>query len=133
MTISSAREPRPPPTLSVELTGEFDQLADLRRQCAAMLRPMSDRVIGDVQLVVSELVSNVLRHTRQHTGQLVVRRDATDVHIAVSDLSPVPPRLARDATVGGRGVQLVDAVAWAWGVTSERHGKTVWADIHVEE
>lgn len=132
MTTASAPEPRPPPTLSADLTGDLSQLTELRQQCAALLGPLSDLVLGDVQLVVSELVSNVVRHTRHHTGRLLVRHDPCEVHVAVSDRSSVPPRLIHDAPVGGRGIQIVDAVASAWGVTRERRGKTVWADIHID-
>lgn len=123
--------PRPPPLLRAELSGDLDQLAQLRQQCAALLARLPDRVIGDVQLVVSELVSNVLRHTPHHTGQIEVRHEATRIRVEVSDPSSVPPQLLRDAPVGGRGIHIVDAVASTWGVTRQRLGKTVWVDIGI--
>lgn len=124
---------RPPPSFRAELTGEIDQVAELRHECAELLTAWPESVIGDVQLVVSELVSNVLRHTPHRTGQIAVWQDGSDVdvavHVTVSDLSSVPPVLVRDAPVGGHGIHIVDAVASNWGVIRERHGKTVWADI----
>jgi anti-sigma regulatory factor (Ser/Thr protein kinase) len=119
----------PPPSFQAELTGELDQLGELRQRCAELLWASPDRVIGDVQLVVTELVSNVLRHTPHRAGQVAVWQEGADVHVSVSDLSSVPPRLVHGAPVGGRGIHIVDAVASAWGVVRDRQGKTVWADI----
>ncbi|WP_158845517.1 ATP-binding protein [Saccharothrix deserti] len=83
---------------------------------------------GDVVLVVSELVSNALRHT----SSVPVIRLAGDRHrlrIEVEDGSPVMPRPRLSATVGGWGLQLVQGLSAAWGARAERGGKVVWCEM----
>ncbi|MEG3627783.1 SpoIIE family protein phosphatase [Streptomyces poriticola] len=84
-----------------------------------------------VLLVVSELVTNALVHTR---GQ--VRLDLTLVgdrmRVAVADASPRAP--ARPTSVsweatGGRGILLVEAVSAAWGTLPAGGGKQVWSEL----
>ncbi|WP_141983549.1 ATP-binding protein [Saccharothrix saharensis] len=84
---------------------------------------------SDVVLVVSELVSNALRHTTT----IPVIRLAGDVHrlrIEVADGSPVLPRLS--ATVGGWGMQLISRLTNAWGAVPDRGGKVVWCEMSAE-
>jgi hypothetical protein len=56
---------------------------------------------------------------------------ADSIRISVRDASFAPPiRLTPDGVlVGGRGVQLVAALARAWGTCDESDGKTVWAEL----
>ncbi|WP_123747762.1 ATP-binding protein [Saccharothrix texasensis] len=86
---------------------------------------------SDVVLVVSELVSNALRHTATIP---VVRLagDALRLRVEVEDGSPVLPRARLSATVGGWGLQLVQQLTTAWGATPEPGGKVVWCEMAVE-
>ena len=82
----------------------------------------------DVVLVVSELVSNALRHT----ATFPVIRLAGDVRrlrIEVADGSTVLPRPLRSATAGGWGLLLVQKLTTAWGANPERDGKVVWCEM----
>jgi two-component sensor histidine kinase len=89
-----------------------------------------------VRLVVSELVTNALRHapaTRSITLELSCRDNT--VHVRVSDDSPTPPQRGRVhswTAEGRRGVELVDALADRWGAELRRGGKTVWCELRVE-
>nr|WP_181805643.1 ATP-binding protein [Streptomyces shenzhenensis] len=73
------------------------------------LRP-EDRPSQDAQLVVSELVTNALRHA-PGPAELVLELQpgAERLLIAVRDCSPSPPALREDdpARVGGHGLRLV--------------------------
>lgn len=81
---------------------------------------------GDVVLVVSELVSNALRHTA--TIPIVrLGGNAGRLRIEVQDGSPVMPR--RSAVVGGWGLQLVQRLTAAWGARAEHDGKVVWCEM----
>ncbi|MFG2961045.1 ATP-binding protein [Streptomyces sp. NPDC048291] len=72
--------------------------------------PPDHRPSQDAQLVVSELVTNAVRHAPGPVGlALEVSADAGLLRIAVSDTSPRPPVLsAHDPRrVGGHGLHLV--------------------------
>ncbi|MBK3633465.1 ATP-binding protein [Streptomyces sp. MBT97] len=86
----------------------------------------------DAQLVVSELVTNALRHAPGPGAlALEVNPDATLLRIAVSDSSPRPPRLrAHDAgRVGGHGLHLVTRLCERLDTTAHGTGKQVVAHL----
>ncbi len=90
--------------------------------------PVPDDVVDSTLYVVTELVSNAVR---QGDGPVRIRLELTDgsLRVEVFDRGHRMPRLADfgpDCT-GGRGLQLVDALADQWGVEVEVDGKTVWA------
>ena len=105
-----------------------------RRRAATLLdadRHVPSVTRADVLLVVSELVSNAVRHG---VGPVEFGLDVgkAQVHIEVGDQGPSrPPPARRPAATSqnGRGLLIVDALASAWGVTAGDPGKTVWADI----
>ncbi|HEY6798542.1 MAG TPA: GAF domain-containing protein [Kineosporiaceae bacterium] len=87
-------------------------------------------------LAVSELVGNTLTHTTSPVW-LALRRTRSNtgveqVWIGVRDASDRLPRLQRSsaATLGGRGLHIVEAIADTWGVTTtQTGGKTVWIQL----
>ncbi|MFC8364069.1 ATP-binding protein [Streptomyces griseorubiginosus] len=91
-------------------------------------------VLADVAaLLVSELVTNSLRHATGPIGVRLVRPDAVDgvLLVEVSDPLPDPPR-ARVAELddeSGRGLQLVAHAAHRWGTRPGASGKTVWFEL----
>ena len=82
----------------------------------------------EIQLVVSELVTNALRHGE---GPTVLRAalTATVVQLSVTDSGDGVPRMLppEPGRVGGLGLVVVDRVTSEWGVASFPGGKTVWA------
>jgi hypothetical protein len=86
-------------------------------------------LVDDTVLLVSELVTNSLRHAHGPIGVRMVR--GTSLLVEVSDPLPVPPR-ERNATAddeGGRGIQLVARGARRWGTRHGPIGKTVWFEL----
>ncbi len=85
-----------------------------------------------VALLASELVTNAVQHGPAG-GEVVVtvERRGDRMRVAVRDESPRPPiRLDPDPThLSGRGVQLVDRLAAAWGVDGDAGGKIVWFEV----
>ncbi len=83
-------------------------------------------VVDDIVLVVSELVTNPVRHAN---GPIVleVQRRWDGVEVGVEDASPVLPHPRSADEEGGRGLPIVDALASCWGVRSCPTGKHVWA------
>ncbi len=89
--------------------------------------------VDDAVLVVSELLSNALRHAHPlPSGMIRVAWMCSDdrVEVAVSDGgSATEPRAGRPtlSSLGGRGLGIVDYVAERWGVRHEGDTTTVWA------
>lgn len=89
----------------------------------------------DAVLVVSELVSNSVKHAEPlPDGEIVICLDvAADVlHLEVTDGgSGTYPRAGVPAlsAVGGRGLDIVRTLGRQWGVTESQEGVTVWVDV----
>jgi anti-sigma regulatory factor (Ser/Thr protein kinase) len=92
-----------------------------------------EAAVGDVILVVSELLSNAIRHARPLPGASVqVAWALADeaIELAVSDggAATTPARThASVSALGGRGLDIVEYVASRWGIRSDDSGQTVWA------
>ena len=90
------------------------------------LEPLTD----DLQLVVSELVTNAVRYAEPPVHVEIEAGDDA-VTIAVVDGSPGRPA-AKDAdrdAEGGRGLLLIDLLAAETGVRPQPPGKTMWASL----
>jgi anti-sigma regulatory factor (Ser/Thr protein kinase) len=91
----------------------------------------------DAGLVVSELISNALRHATPLPGGLVGVSWAVGddrIEIAVSDGGgPTVPMINNPAAnaLGGRGLGIVDRLSLRWGVCArqDRSETTVWAAL----
>jgi len=87
------------------------------------------RLADEVQLGVSELITNAVRHARTD----VELRLNLDDHLTV-EVRDFEPTLNRPADPGpvdpmatsGRGLQIVAAVSRDWGVRGLADGKAVW-------
>lgn len=82
------------------------------------------------ELLVSELVTNALRHASGPIQLTVLLLDEI-VTLAVRDAETPLPRLRRvgDGDEGGRGLQLVATLASRWGARPTAGGKVVWCDL----
>ncbi|MEU2625491.1 ATP-binding protein [Kitasatospora sp. NPDC007106] len=100
----------------------------------------------DAALVVSELVTNAVVHSRSGAGGVLwveVRRRHGTVRVSVTDGGtadgpaphgpphPLPHRPPVDAGDFGRGLRIVDALAARWGSVGEAADgrRTVWAEL----
>ncbi|MFF8596249.1 ATP-binding protein [Streptomyces sp. NPDC015220] len=91
-----------------------------------------DRVAQDAQLVVSELITNVIRHAPGACGMgLEVRPGSGLVQISVWDSSSRPPRPRPPdgRRVGGHGLEIVGALSHLLTVTDRDPGKQVTAQL----
>ncbi|MCY7365566.1 MAG: ATP-binding protein [Frankiaceae bacterium] len=87
-----------------------------------------DELSDDVVLVVSEMVTNAVRHAVPPV-RLEIEAGEDAVVVAVCDGSPQSP-VAREADLdaeGGRGMLLVDLLSDDHGVRAQPPGKAVWA------
>ncbi|WP_329182270.1 ATP-binding protein [Streptomyces sp. NBC_01477] len=95
-----------------------------------------DHLADPAEIVLSELLTNAVRHARAPRGRLVETRYERQKHairIEVHDANDRPPQRRRpaDDDEGGRGLALVDALTeQRWGVSSRQGvGKLVWAVV----
>ncbi|MEV5394950.1 ATP-binding protein [Streptomyces cellulosae] len=94
-----------------------------------------DGVTDLAELLVSELVTNALRHATGPVGVCLSRPAGPDgvLLLEVSDPVPEPPR-TRDVRLddeSGRGLQLLARSSRRWGHRTGPHGKTVWCELAV--
>ncbi|MER5992131.1 SpoIIE family protein phosphatase [Streptomyces viridosporus] len=85
---------------------------------------------GNAELMVSELVTNAVRHSR--TGPVAVRLVRTDTLLCeVEDDDHELPTLldARPGDEFGRGLRVVSTLARAWGTSRTKSGKSVWFEL----
>ncbi|WP_425555407.1 SpoIIE family protein phosphatase [Kitasatospora kazusensis] len=97
--------------------------------CGWLLVRGMDELVDTTELLVSELVTNALRHGR---GEIRLRllRDRT-VMCEVWDDGYAQPRQrrAQETDEGGRGLQLVSLLAERWGSRRTPNGKIVWFEL----
>lgn len=113
----------------VTLDGGVASAAQARAAVAACSERLGlDEISDDVVLVVSEMVTNAVRHAAPPVG-LEIEAGEDSVVVAVCDGSPQSP-VAREADLdaeGGRGMLLVDLLSDDHGVRAQPPGKAVWA------
>lgn len=130
--LAHADDRRSAPRHLVDLDSGTQSPAAARAAAADMVTALHLEPIGDdLALVVSELVTNAVRHAAPPV-RLELQADAHRVTVAVADGSPGRPvsRVADDDAEGGRGLRLVDLLAAETGVRPSPPGKTVWAALH---
>lgn len=104
------------------------------RQHLAAAGVTSADVIDTAELLVSELTSNVLKHTggrpslRVVVGHHVIRVEVTDPAPA---LLPIERRFDAEAE-SGRGLLLVAALAQSWGFGRQADQKLTWFELAVD-
>src|SRR3954454_5807747 len=86
----------------------------------------------DVQLIVDELVTNAIQHSRGPVTLAIGRRPDRIV-VQVQDPSPEQPEPESSDVLAdsGRGLLLVENLAADWGTTPTPDGKRVWAEVPV--
>ena len=87
----------------------------------------------DIQLIVDELVTNAIRHSRGPVT-LAIGRRPNRIVVQVQDPSPETPEPESTDVLAdsGRGLLLVDNLAADWGTTPTADGKRVWAEVPVD-
>lgn len=87
-----------------------------------------DDLVMTTELVVSELVTNAIRHGTAPVKLRMIRHDR--LICEVSDASNTSPRMghARTTDEGGRGLFLVAQLTRRWGTRYTQAGKIIWAE-----
>ena len=94
-----------------------------------------ERLVDDVQLGVSELLSNAVRHAG--TDVVLTLSLAGRLTVEVLDNDPdLPHPVAPDPDLratSGRGLRIVSAISADWGVRAAPAGKVVWFALELPE
>jgi anti-sigma regulatory factor (Ser/Thr protein kinase) len=105
------------------------------RLTAALTDLVPASLLVDAAAIAAELVGNAVRHAAPLPGGVIRvawRLVAGGIEIRVSDGgAPAIPQL-RDASpdaVNGRGLTIVEALAYRWGFEREGLGQCVWAQL----
>ena len=114
------------------LRQELVSVRRARRLVTAQLSEWDVAGLADTaELLVSEVVTNALRHTRGPLRLNLLLRDSR-LFCEVEDTEsagPVRNVVGPDAE-GGRGTELLDLLADAWGSARTPTGKSVWFELH---
>jgi len=118
-------------TASWRITPRPEAVSDVRGDVRKALADWgAETAIDDNTLIVSELVTNALRHGAPDIT-LSLAANTSQVIGAVTDQGHGQPRIqsVTELHIRGRGLHLVQDLASTWGVTpspSNGRGKTVW-------
>jgi anti-sigma regulatory factor (Ser/Thr protein kinase) len=124
-------------TSSVAIGHDRGNVGAARHAVADELRAqgVGAAALEDTVLVVSELVSNSIRHAQPlPSGDICVRwsLDPEHVHVEIVDgggeTRPQAGAVTSSA-MGGRGLDIVRSIASRWGVDEGDSTVTVWADL----
>lgn len=94
--------------------------------------------LDDVDLMVSEIATNAVRHT--HSGlpgggvRVSVLVSATRLRVEVQDeggarARPIVPPQRDGLSESGRGLMIVDGLADRWGIVDGKDGVSVWFEV----
>jgi serine/threonine-protein kinase RsbW len=121
--------------LSVHFGGGPFAAAAARRALGGLSWKLDPTVMEDVQLLVSELVTNAVRHAHAdatHDIELLVRTMDRSLRVEVADGGPgfrYRPRDRHSDEPGGWGLYLVEQLARSWGVDANGEGARVWFEL----
>ncbi len=107
-------------------------VARARQALAPLDRQVDRSTLGTIRLLVSELVTNSVRHSEASGGiELLVSASPETVRVEVADAGPgfaVRPRVPGQDKGSGWGLHLLDALSHRWG-TERRGHMRVWFEI----
>jgi len=131
VAVGSASGPAPEDDLHLHLAGHLSEVQRARHLTAQRAR-VTGVDAADAGLLVTELVTNALRHGGPGVDLWVRRLPAGGLRLEVVDgrggSNPQVQRPTDDAE-GGRGLVIVQAVASRWGAQRLSAGKQVWCEL----
>ena len=114
--------------LTLRLPGDPDAAAKARQALAKLRGDLDPPLMETLRLLVTELVTNSVRHTKAQTVVLRILVGRSAVWTEVTDAgSGFEPLARRDGT--GWGLFLVERLAERWGVNQSDAGTKVWFEL----
>jgi anti-sigma regulatory factor (Ser/Thr protein kinase) len=116
--------------LEITLDSQPDSVAQARRVTTQVIDGLDEQTLEDVRLIVSELVTNAVKHGPDGRVKVRLRREGSTIHGEVEDEGTRHFGLRRKARIGpdgGLGLRLVDSLSDRWGV--ETGTARVWFEL----
>ena len=110
---------------------EAQSVPAARRFATSVLRDAGPDTLEAVELMVSELATNCIRHT-DSGFDLTIIRSGRDIRVEATDQAGGTPTMGSPAPTdpSGRGLKIIDMLSVRWGVRADSpKGKTVWFTI----
>lgn len=109
-------------------------VTEARRFASELLDRVPPEVAESVELMVSELATNCVRHT-DSGFDLTITQDADEIRVEATDWAAGEPTMQSPTPtdLSGRGLCIVDMLSGAWGVerSGAGLGKTVWFTVGI--
>ncbi len=122
---------------TVRVPADASSVGRIRKEIVADLdrRDLPEELVGEAEIVASELLTNAVRHARPLSDGTIrvrwkIRGDVVEVEVTDGGGATVPRPAPRTVWLSsGRGLRIVRALAHEWGVTEDRTGNVVWATL----
>jgi serine/threonine-protein kinase RsbW len=122
---------------TLRVPADASSVGKVRKEIVADLgnRDLPEDLVGEAEIVASELLTNAVRHARPLSDGTIrvrwkIRGDVVEVEVTDGGGATVPRPAPRTVWLSsGRGLRIVRAMAHEWGVTEDRTGNVVWATL----
>ncbi|MGW0789795.1 ATP-binding protein [Streptomyces sp. NPDC002911] len=119
----------------LHVSSDISAVSAARRRVVAIVRDwdlsLADDMVETLELLAGEVIANAVVHTGEGC-QVTVSWNGTRVRLEAEDTEggALPRRVPADLDEeSGRGLQLVDGFAQAWGSRPTTDGKAVWFEV----
>jgi anti-sigma regulatory factor (Ser/Thr protein kinase) len=119
-------------SVDLRLNGSPEAPSVARRALSRLRGDIDPPVMETMRLLVTELVSNSVKHSQSDSVRLKVAVGRSGVLVEVTDQGPGfqhKPKSAHPARESGWGLFLVERLAHRWGVSREGSGTRVWFEL----
>ncbi|CAN5857661.1 hypothetical protein BH23ACT12_BH23ACT12_21020 [soil metagenome] len=128
------------PLIDMKLPARPSAASEARQSLSALAEQMSEDTYGDVRLLLTELVTNCVRHSGLSSDDALrvgIWSDLNCLRVEVADSGEGFEEVVKPFSAdqcGGWGLQIVDRLSDRWGVKRPSGGgSTVWFEIDISK
>ncbi|MEX0789851.1 MAG: ATP-binding protein [Actinomycetota bacterium] len=127
------------PLFDINLPARPSAASQARRSLSVLAGQMSEEIYEDVRILVTELVTNSVRHSGSANDddvRIVIWTDPLLLRVEVADSGSGFEKIVKPSSpdqCGGWGLQIVDRLSDRWGVKrTNGTGSAVWFEIDTD-
>jgi anti-sigma regulatory factor (Ser/Thr protein kinase) len=116
----------------LELSGGAMAAVRARRELSRLRSDLDPPLLESVRLLVTELLTNSVRHAGADAMELAVKVGSERVRVEIANAGSRFEAVQRDGDIDsdvGWGLFLVDRLSDAWGVVEESGRQRVWFEV----